>query len=63
VNDTASEAAFGQELERNANVVRQGTLSATDDHRDEEQVALIDEARGHRLASEFGTADRDLAGR
>src|SRR5262245_19119099 len=63
VNDAASEAALGQELELGANVVRQCALSATDDDRDEEQVALVDQACGDRLASEPGTADTDVASR
>ena len=63
VNDTAAEPALGHELQLDANAVRQRALPAADEHRDEEQVALIDQARGHRLAGELGTADRDVAGR
>ncbi len=63
VNDTASEAPLGQELERGAHVTGQCTLSAADDDRVQEQMALIDQARGERLAAELGTADRDVAGR
>jgi hypothetical protein len=39
VNDAASEAALGQELELDANILRQCALSSADDDRDEEQAA------------------------
>src|SRR5213078_3917921 len=42
VNNTASEAALGQEFELGANVVWQCALSTTHDDRSEEQVALVD---------------------
>ena len=62
MNYAAPEAALGQKLELDANVIRQRALSATDDDRDEKQVALIDQPCGDRLASESGTTDRDVAG-
>ncbi len=46
VNDAVPEAALGQECELDVNVVRQCALSAADNDRAEEQVALIDRARG-----------------
>ena len=45
-NDTASEAVFVQELELDANVIRQCALSATDDNRAEERAAFVDQACG-----------------
>ena len=36
VNDTASEAVFVQQFELDANVIRQCTLSATDENRAQE---------------------------
>src|SRR5213595_1595911 len=61
MNNSAAEAALGQEFELGANVVRERPLSATHDDRGEEQMALVDQARGHRLAGECGTANCDVA--
>jgi hypothetical protein len=61
VNDAALEAALGHELEPSANAIRQRTLTASNDDRVEEQVTLVDQARGDGLASELRTADRDVA--
>ena len=63
VNDSISEAALVQELERQSNVIRQCALSATDDNRTEQQVAFVDQACCYRLAGELWTADGDVAGR
>jgi hypothetical protein len=55
VDDAAPESALVQELEPSAHLVRQRALAATDEDRVEEQVALVDEARGERLACELRT--------
>ena len=61
VDDAAAEAALVQQLELGADAVGQGALAAADEDRDEEQLALVDQARGDRLAGELGAADRDVA--
>src|SRR5436190_21565767 len=61
MNNPAAEAALGQEPELSANVVRERPLSATHDDWGEEQMAFVDQARGHRLAGERGTANCDVA--
>jgi len=60
MNDVAFEAALAQELKLSTHVVRQRALTATHDDRAEEQMALVDQARGDRLAGELGTTDGDV---
>src|SRR5215471_21552176 len=62
MNDAALEAVLVQQLELGPDLIRQRALSATDEDWAEEQVAFVDQARGHGLASELRTADRDVAG-
>jgi hypothetical protein len=50
VNDAVSEPALFQEGERDADVVGQCALATTNDDRPEEQVQLVDQPRGDRLA-------------
>ena len=58
--DTALEAAFVQQLELEADAVGQGTLAASHDDRNEEEVVLVDQARPDRLGGEDGTAHGDI---
>ena len=60
VDDAAPESALIQELKPRAHLVRQCALAATDEDWVEEQVALVDEARGDRLAGELRTTDGDV---
>jgi hypothetical protein len=60
VDDAALEATLVQEREVCAQVVRQCAFAATHEDRIEEQLALVDEACGDRLAGEFGTTYRDV---
>ena len=63
MDDAASEAVLVQELELDGDVLRQRPLPTTDNDRAEEQVELVDEARGDCLGGKLRTADRDVVGR
>jgi hypothetical protein len=63
VNDAASEATLGQELEVGADVAGKCALPATENDRAEEEVTLIDQSCGNRLTGELSTANCDVADR
>jgi hypothetical protein len=60
INDTVCEPALVEEFELRAELVGQRPRATADHDRSEEQMALVDQAYGERLAGELGTPDRDV---
>ncbi len=63
VNRAVVEAAFIEQLEIGANPIGECTPAAAHDHRDEEEVVLVDEPGRNRLTGQLGAADADVAWR
>ena len=63
VNDAVSEPALVEKLKLRTDVVRQGALAASHHDRAQEQMALVDQPRANRVASELGTPDCDVGRR
>ncbi|MNI92750.1 hypothetical protein D3C73_1505910 [compost metagenome] len=60
MNNAASEAALTEQLELHADVVRQCSLTSTQDDRIKKQMTLVDQSRAHRLTSKLGAANRNV---
>lgn len=54
MNNAASEAALTEQLEPHAEVVRQCSLTFTQDDRINKQMTLVDQFRAHRLPCKLG---------
>ena len=61
MNDAVSEASLVEEFELCPDLVGKRPFAAAHQDGPEEQIALIDQAVGKRLASELGTPDRDVS--
>src|SRR6476469_326646 len=57
MNDTILEAALIEQFELRADVVRQGAFAATHHDRAQEEMALVDQPGGDRLAGELAAGD------
>ena len=60
VND-AAETLLADELERNANILRQKRSAPADDERVHERVKLVDEVRGDHRCREVRATDGEIA--
>ena len=58
VYDTAGKAAFVQQLECGMDARGEGTLATTDQNWPEQEMALVNQPFGDRLAGELRSADR-----
>ncbi|VBA42597.1 hypothetical protein LAUMK13_04108 [Mycobacterium innocens] len=62
-NHAAAKPVLGQQLEPDTHVAGKTPLAATDEDRAAEQVPLVDQTRGHRLAGQPGTTNADVGPR
>src|SRR5436309_15091911 len=62
VHDTVAEPALLQELQLDAGVAGKCGLAFTDDHRMNEELALIDQPGAERVRGEGRPADGEVAG-
>src|SRR5215467_9496072 len=56
----ATKRALVEQLELDADVVRQRSLAAADENRHEQQLHLVHQGRGDRLTGELGATDADV---
>jgi hypothetical protein len=63
VHDAAAKAALVQQLELGMDAGGKGALATAHEDRPEEEMALVDQPLGDRLAGELGPADRDVGSR
>ena len=60
MNDAVFEAALIEQFESRADVVRQGALAPTNHDRVQEEMTLVDQTGGDRLAGEIAAPNRDV---
>ena len=63
VDDAAAKAALVQQLELGMDAGGQGALATAHEDRHEDEMALVDQPLGDRLAGELRTANRDVGSR
>jgi len=61
VNHAVAEASFGQQIESEQNVVRQGLFAASHQDGPDNQVVLVHQPGLDRMGGEAGSSHRDVA--